>query len=164
MPPTQSDGAAAYDWRFLAGIRYHYLQRYWESHMAWESYWLEAEGEDRRVVQALIIAGAACIHALWGRWQSVRVLVDRCREKLTSCPARYHGLDLVRLAADLVALGEEAERRRNGGGGHFDLRLVPALELDDVDRDRLMADVELEILGPLSVGPKAERQVGQGRR
>lgn len=163
MPPTHSESAAAYDRRFLAGIRYHYLQRYWESHMAWESFWLEAKGEDRRVVQVLIITGAACIHALWGRWTNVTALVERCRKKLPRCPSRYHGLDLERLAADLEALAAEAARRESGNGGPFAIALVPALDLADVDRDRLMADVELEILGPLSIGPKADRKVGQGR-
>ena len=56
MPDTvQSE----YDQRFLAGLRYHYLGRYWDSHFILEKLWLDSEGATRQVAQVLIMAGAA---------------------------------------------------------------------------------------------------------
>jgi len=134
-----------YDPRLLAGIRYHYLGRYWDSHFMLEKLWLASEGVPRQVAQVLIIAGAATIHSLWQRWHNVAILCDRGLEHLAGCPAGYLGLDLGRLAQELVALREEARSLAEGRKERFDTARIPQLRLSDVDPESLMSDARYEL-------------------
>ncbi len=80
------------------GIGLFNEERYWESHEALESAWKKSTGDEKEVLQGLILLAAALVH--WQKNEEIVALsvMRRAREKLVSHRAEYFGIDL----ADLI--------------------------------------------------------------
>jgi hypothetical protein len=83
------------------GIDLFNEERYWESHEALESAWKKSIGDEKEVLQGLILLAAALVH-----WQKNEELVTlsilrRSREKLVSHRTEYFGIDIADLTEKL---------------------------------------------------------------
>jgi len=75
---------------------------FFESHEDWETIWHECEGAHRLWVQGLIQLAAAFHHVDHGTASGLVKLLRSAHEKLAAATGETHGLDVARLAADLV--------------------------------------------------------------
>lgn len=83
------------------GIDLFNEERYWESHEALESAWKKSTGDEKDVLQGMILLAAALVH-----WQKNEELVAlsvmrRAREKLVSHRIEYFGIDIADLTEKL---------------------------------------------------------------
>lgn len=76
--------------------------RFFESHEDWETIWHECDGAHRLFVQGLIQLAAAFHHVDHGTASGLVKLLRSSCEKLAAPTPETHGLDVARLAADLV--------------------------------------------------------------
>ncbi len=95
-------------------------ERYWESHEALESAWKKAEGDEKEVLQGLILLAAALVH-----WQKNEKLVTlnvmkRAYDKLASRRTKRFGVDIA-------SLNDKLEKMLTSGAPEFlKLELVEA--------------------------------------
>lgn len=78
------------------GISLFNEERYWESHEALESAWLTALGDDREVLQGIILVAAALVHLQKDEKDVALSILKRASVKL-ACNGALAGVDLVRL-------------------------------------------------------------------
>ena len=76
-------------------------ERYWESHEALESAWKQAEGDEREILQGLILIAASLVHWQKNEKQVTLSVMKRAREKLMLQQTEYVGVDLVALTKRL---------------------------------------------------------------
>ncbi|MFO0932882.1 MAG: DUF309 domain-containing protein [Planctomycetota bacterium] len=88
--------------------------RFFESHEDWETIWHECEGAHRLFVQGLIQLAAAFHHVDHGTASGLVKLLRSSCEKLAAPTSETHGLDVARLAADLVPWWAFGERVATG--------------------------------------------------
>jgi hypothetical protein len=147
------------DPRILAGLRLHWLGRYWESHDVLEPVWRGAPYPERDALKAAIQVGAAVIHAAWGDPQGTAAILARTLPLLDSLPASCLGLDLIALRRECEALLAQARRVEASGTGEIDPALAPRLVPAGVDADALMEDGRYEVVW-LPQGRNAYRLAG----
>jgi predicted metal-dependent hydrolase len=128
-----------YDPRYLAGLRLYHLGRHWDSHEEWEEIWRESEGAERHFYQGLIQLDAAIIHTERGHWSGVANLLARSLGHLEQCPDHLRGMDVGRLREQLRAYREAVLSLKEGRSTTFDRALIPALMVDGIDRQALLA-------------------------
>ncbi|HVN88854.1 MAG TPA: DUF309 domain-containing protein [Candidatus Binataceae bacterium] len=80
---------------FVCGIELFNAGRYFESHEVLEKVWLQAEGEEKTVLQGLIQAAAALLHLERGNLVGARSLMRKSRVNLVSDSRLSIGLSLV---------------------------------------------------------------------
>jgi len=80
-----------------SGLALFNEERYWESHEAWEVAWKASSGEEKEVLQGLILAAAALVHLQKDEREVTLSIMRRAHEKL----APYGG---VRFSIDLDGL------------------------------------------------------------
>lgn len=95
---------------YIEGIRLFNVGHYWHAHEQWEACWLAAEGDDARFYRAIIQAAAALVKWRQGNARGLALNWAKSRAGLDALPARYLGVDLAALRADLDRLvaGEAA--------------------------------------------------------
>lgn len=93
----------------LAGRRDFEAGRYHAAHEAWEAYWRTAEGEARRVLQALVLWAAALHHHQHGRDQGAHRLLLRALERLAEVGDGATEVDVDALREALVTSLEAAK-------------------------------------------------------
>ena len=76
-------------------------ERYWESHEAFESAWKQAEGDEKEILQALILIAASLVHLQKNEKQVTLSVMKRARDKLARYQTEYSGIDLVALTNEL---------------------------------------------------------------
>lgn len=80
---------------------------WWEAHEAWEPIWLQAKGEQRAFIQALILLAAA-LHKRWLHGSPNHRNFHKAVKYLETLPPIYEGINLQQLRADVwMALQEE---------------------------------------------------------
>ncbi len=72
-------------------------ERYWESHEALESAWKQAEGDEKEILQGLILIAASLVHWQKNEMQVTLSVMKRARDKLMRHQTEYSGIDLVAL-------------------------------------------------------------------
>ncbi len=72
-------------------------ERYWESHEALESAWKEAEGDEKEILQGLILIAASLVHWQKNEKQVTLSVMKRARDKLGRHQTEYSGIDIVAL-------------------------------------------------------------------
>jgi len=82
----------------LLGIDLFNQERYWESHEALESAWLIAEGQEKEVLQGLILTAAAFVHLQKGENDVTISIMDRAYQKLRNHTRCYFGIDIDKVA------------------------------------------------------------------
>ncbi|GGJ50771.1 DUF309 domain-containing protein [Deinococcus roseus] len=79
-----------------AGIRLFNARQYWEAHEAWEKLWLEAEGDQKKFLSALILLAAA-LHKRWVHGSLTHRNFHKAEHHLNTLPCLYGEIDLCKL-------------------------------------------------------------------
>lgn len=92
---------------WLAGARCFDAGEWWQAHEAWEEEWLQAEGQRRAALQALILLAAA-LHKRWRQGRPTRNNFVKAQAYLRELPAGAYGLDWMALerAVDVALDGD----------------------------------------------------------
>jgi uncharacterized protein len=91
-PPFKSKGKALEE-----AIAYFNSERYWECHETLESVWRPAKGEERSMVQGIILVCAALVHEQRGEREVGLDILRRALPQLEWREKEYHGIDIPRL-------------------------------------------------------------------
>ena len=83
------------------GIELFNEERYWESHEALESAWKNSTGDEKEVLQGLILLAAALVHWQKNEEQVALSVMRRAREKLVAHRVEYFGIDIADLTEKL---------------------------------------------------------------
>lgn len=86
----------------LAGRRDFEAARYHAAHEAWEAHWRHAHGDERLVLQALVLWAAALHHHQHGRELGAHRLLLRALERLTRAREGLRDVDVDALRGALV--------------------------------------------------------------
>lgn len=81
-----------------SGLDLFNQERYWESHEALESAWKMASGDEKEILQGLILIAAALVHWQKNERQVTLSVLKRARDKLATHQTEYFGIDLHGLA------------------------------------------------------------------
>jgi uncharacterized protein len=90
-------------------IRYFNSERYWECHETLESVWRPAKGQEKALVQGVILVCAAFVHEQRGERDVALAICKRALPQLHWSEERYHGL------IDVPRLRENVERALETG-------------------------------------------------
>lgn len=89
------------------GVQLFNNGEWWEAHEAWEPIWLQAKGERRAFIQALILLAAA-LHKRWFHGSPHHRNFYKAVKYLETLPPIYEGINLQQLRADVwMALQEK---------------------------------------------------------
>ncbi len=69
-------------------------QRFWECHEALEQIWRRESGQEREILQGIILTAAALVHYQRGRDQVSLSVFKRAYEKLRKYSGLYFGIDI----------------------------------------------------------------------
>lgn len=108
---------------FAAGVDRFRARRFFEAHEEWERLWIDAEGEDRQLLQGLIQAAAVGVHLSRGRSVPARRLAASAVARLAPLGGSRWGLGLDSLREALAALASGA---REPGAEELASLLPPA--------------------------------------
>jgi len=72
-------------------------ERYWECHEVLEGLWRQKEGEEKRLLQGLILVCAAYVHHQKGEDEVALSVMERSAKLLESPPRKYRVLDLAKI-------------------------------------------------------------------
>ncbi|MDG7008728.1 MAG: DUF309 domain-containing protein [Nitrososphaerota archaeon] len=72
-------------------------ERYWESHEVLEGAWRTKTGEEKRLLQGIILVCAAFVHHQKGEGEVALGVLRRSAPQLEYSGTPFHGFDLVRL-------------------------------------------------------------------
>lgn len=73
---------------------YFNSERYWECHETLESVWRPAKGEEKKLVQAIILVCAALVHEQRGEREVALGIYRRALPQIAWPERRYHGIDV----------------------------------------------------------------------
>ena len=76
-------------------------ERYWECHEVLEGIWRTKRGEDKLLLQGIILVCAAFVHHQKGEDRVALGVLERARRQLGYPERRYGGFDLERLRKDV---------------------------------------------------------------
>jgi Domain of unknown function (DUF309) len=82
-------------------IVYFNSERYWECHEALEGVWRPAKGEERLLLQAIILVCAAQVHEQRGEGDVALGIYRRALPRLSWEEGAYHGIDVSRLRSEV---------------------------------------------------------------
>jgi uncharacterized protein len=77
--------------------RYFNAERYWECHETLESVWRPAKGDEKRMVQGIILICAALVHEQRGERDVALGIYRRALPQIAWPERTYHGIDIPRL-------------------------------------------------------------------
>ena len=86
------------------GLDFFNQERYWESHEALESAWKTAIGDEKEILQGLILVAAALVHWQKNEKQVTLSVIRRARDTLESHRTEYCGISLAGLTGRLDAI------------------------------------------------------------
>lgn len=72
-------------------------QRHWEAHEALEGAWRKSEGDEKEILQGVILILAALVHAQKDENAVCFSILKRALEKLAGKTGSYHGIELEEL-------------------------------------------------------------------
>lgn len=88
-------------------VGYFNSERYWECHETLEGVWRASEGEEKRLLQAVILVCAAQVHEQRGERTVALGIYARALPQLSWVGRSYHGIDVDRLRGQVEASLEE---------------------------------------------------------
>lgn len=88
------------------GAFYFNEERFWESHEAWEGVWKNCTGQEKSLLQGMILVAVAFAH--YQRYEnSVCIgMLGRALEKLAKSSGMYHGIDVDRVKSRAMQIRE----------------------------------------------------------
>ena len=91
-PPHKEDGDLFKEARELFNA-----ERYWECHEVLEGIWRRKQGEEKRLLQGIILVCAALVHQQKGEGEVAIGILGRAVKQLDYPTPEYGGFDIVRL-------------------------------------------------------------------
>lgn len=91
------------------GIFYFNNERFWEAHEAWEGVWKKCYGQEKEVIQGLILVAVAFAHSQKNDDDIGIGMFGRALEKLGNFTGMYHNIDVDRIRkriTDMRNIGE----------------------------------------------------------
>ena len=88
---------------------YFNTERYWECHETLESVWRPAKGEEKSLVQAVILVCAALVHEQRGERDVALGIYKRALPQIKWQERAYHGIDVPRLRRNVERSLEKGE-------------------------------------------------------
>jgi hypothetical protein len=76
-------------------------ERYWEAHEVLEGLWKVVTGSEKQLLQGMILAAAALVHAQKNEPKVVGSMLEDAARRLENQPASYHGIDIARFREDI---------------------------------------------------------------
>lgn len=89
------------------GISLFNEERFWECHEVLEQIWHPAEGEERDIIQGLILTAAAFVHAQRNRNERCVAMLKKAKQKLGT-RINYEGIDLNTVRKNIEAVIESS--------------------------------------------------------
>lgn len=80
---------------FVEAWRYFNEERYWECHEVLEGIWKTKVGDEKRLLQGLILVCAALVHHQKGEDPVALGILQRADKQLSYSSTHYHGVDLA---------------------------------------------------------------------
>jgi len=80
---------------------YFNSERYWECHEVLESVWRPAKGEEKSLVQAIILVCAALVHEQMGEREVALGIYRRALPQIAWREREYHAIDVPRLRREV---------------------------------------------------------------
>jgi len=80
-------------------IGYFNSERFWEAHETLESVWRPAQGDEKKLIQAMILVCAALVHVQRGEPDVALGIYKRALPQIRWEEKVYHGVDVPRLRA-----------------------------------------------------------------
>jgi predicted metal-dependent hydrolase len=90
-------------------VGYFNSERFWECHETLESVWRPAVGEEKKLVQGIILVCAALVHEQRGERDVGLGIYRRALPQIAWREKTYHGIDVPRLRKNVersLAMGE----------------------------------------------------------
>lgn len=72
-------------------------QRHWEAHEALEGAWRKSDGEEKEILQGVILISAALVHSQKDENDVCFSILKRALEKLAGKTGSYHGIEIEEL-------------------------------------------------------------------
>ena len=79
------------------GIFYFNHERFWEAHEAWEGAWKKCRGQEKLLVQGLILLAVSFAHCQKNDAIIGLGMLSRTEEKIGDYTGLYHGIDIDRI-------------------------------------------------------------------
>lgn len=79
-------------------------ERYWECHEVLEGVWRQKLGDEKNLLQGLILVCAAFVHHQKGEEEVALRVLARAEKQLAFDPPKYGGIDLASLRADVQSV------------------------------------------------------------
>lgn len=76
-------------------------ERFWRCHEVLEGIWKRSEGEEKELLNGVILVAAAFVHFQKGEDEICVGILRRAYDKIRSCSGKYHGINLDLLLANL---------------------------------------------------------------
>lgn len=77
-------------------------EKYWSAHEALERVWKDASGEEKNILNGIILVAAAFVHDQKDEPEICQSILQRARKKLEGTGGNYHGID-VDMIADRIS-------------------------------------------------------------
>jgi hypothetical protein len=84
-------------------------QRYWECHEVLEGVWKKESGDEKTLLQGLILTCAAFVHSQKDEDSICTAILRRSMEKLHNAIGSYYGIDLDRFKAKILEIMNTGE-------------------------------------------------------
>ncbi len=107
------------DHALLQGVFHFNAHEYFKAHEAWEDWWRQRTGAEKRHAQGLVQVAVAMHHATRGNKAGAQSVIRRALKNLEGCPDVWFGIDALGLRRNLRRAIEEMEQGREVT--HFDV-------------------------------------------
>jgi hypothetical protein len=91
------------------GIFYFNNERFWEAHEAWEGVWKKCYGEEKEVVQGIILVAVAFAHSQKNDDIIGIGMLGRALEKIGDFTGMYYNIDVDRIRKNITEMRKTRE-------------------------------------------------------
>ncbi|ABK77065.1 conserved hypothetical protein [Cenarchaeum symbiosum A] len=91
----------------VEGISYFNGERFWEAHEAWEGAWKKCSGDEKSLVQGIILVAVAFAHSQKNDDDIGINMFGRALEKMGEFAGIYHNIDVGRIRSKITAMMDE---------------------------------------------------------
>ena len=91
------------------GIFYFNNERFWECHEALEGAWKQSKGDEKDLIQGLILVAAALVHYQKNEDDICLSVLNRALKKLDSKSGQYHQIDVDKVKQKTIQMLDKKE-------------------------------------------------------
>jgi predicted metal-dependent hydrolase len=128
---TMPSDTPYHDPRYLAGILLFNEGDFFEAHEVWESVWMDAAGDERKIYQGLIQAAVGLLHFGNGNLRGAVKLYQSAHDYMKNLPTPFLGLHIPEFWLAMERCFHELLQDQNVPGAVVrDESLLPEIHLD----------------------------------